>query len=37
MDALGYVLAALLGFVAGAACTIKAFLIMHANSVNGKK
>ena len=38
MEALGFVLGgALLGFVAGALCTVKAFLIMHANSVNGKK
>ena len=37
MDAPGFLLGALLGFVAGAACTVKAFLIMHANSVNGKK
>ena len=37
MDPLGFVLGALLGFVAGALCTVKAFLIMHANSVNGKK
>ena len=37
MDLLGLALAALLGFFAGAACTVKAFLIMHANSVNGKE
>ena len=37
MDLLSLALAALVGFVAGAACTVKAFLIMHANSINGAK
>ena len=34
--AIGFALGALLGFVAGALCTVKVFLIMHANSINGK-
>lgn len=36
MEALCFGLGALLGFVAGALCTVKVFLIMHANSINGK-